>query len=214
MFRTRIKSYVLFCIGLCALLVNAPTIADDTQTVQAYLDKTTSIKAQFVQTVMSDTGIVSEIKEGEVVILKPGQFRWDYAGEYPQVIGSDGQKVWIHDVALRQVSVRPIDNAMALSPAAILSGTTPVADIYNLEFIVEQDDVRWLRLQPKTPSDDLDYQDVQLGFRGEQLVIMRLVDNFSNVNDIEFTNIQTNVPVDVNIFAINVADDVDVVGDF
>lgn len=213
---TSVKLSAAF-IGLTMSMFLAMSIstawAEDAETIQSYLDQTSSIQAEFKQIVHDEFGQLSDEKTGTVTILKPGQFLWLYNGKYPQHIGSNGQKVWIHDVALKQVTVRPIDQAMALSPAAILSGATRLTEVYNLTFLSEQEGAKWLRLTPLNGQVDTDYQDIQLAFRGEQLVAMRLIDNFGNINDIQFFEITVNESIDDDQFEIDVDDDVEVIGD-
>ena len=58
-----------------------------------------------------------------MVLARPDRFRWRYSEPYEQVIVSDGKAVWIYDADLKQVTVRPMGQAMAGSPALLLSSS-------------------------------------------------------------------------------------------
>ena len=44
---------------------------------------------------------------GEVALSAPRLFRWEYTQPYPQLIVADGERVWVFDPDLDQVTVRP-----------------------------------------------------------------------------------------------------------
>ena len=57
-----------------------------------------------------------------MMIARPGKFRWQIEQPYSQLLVGDGEKVWMHDPELRQVTVRKVGAALGGSPAALLAG--------------------------------------------------------------------------------------------
>ena len=53
---------------------------------------------------------------------RPNRFRWTYAAPSELVIVADGEKLWIYDVELKEVTVTPFDDTVGASPAVLLSG--------------------------------------------------------------------------------------------
>jgi hypothetical protein len=52
----------------------------------------------------------------------PGKFRWTYDKPYYQLLVGDGEKLWVHDRDLNQVTVKTLGDALASTPAALLAG--------------------------------------------------------------------------------------------
>lgn len=205
----------LLTLVMVALQVVAPQAiagSKEVNTLKKYFTDAKTLQADFSQLVVDEKGFTIEQKKGTVAIMRPGKFRWDYHGTAPQTIASDGDKMWLYDYELKQVTVRPVDEALAASPAALLSGSANVTKDFNIETGEAYEDVIWLKLSPKQDSADLDYQDIQLGFNNGELFAMRLKDNFNQTTEIQFFDIQVNNGIPLSVFAFNVPRDVDIVG--
>ena len=71
-----------------------------------FLQSTRTLKAEFSQTVIAKSGRKPQQSSGLVAISRPGKLRWEIQKPYPQLVVGDGEKVWIHDPELQQVTVR------------------------------------------------------------------------------------------------------------
>ncbi|HEU4708283.1 MAG TPA: outer membrane lipoprotein chaperone LolA, partial [Methylophilaceae bacterium] len=91
--------------------------------LHAFFEKTQSLRAHFHQTVMDNQGRKVQEVDGTMQLQRPGKFRWDYDKPYVQQIVGDGQKVWLYDPELSQVTVRSVSSALGSSPAALLAGS-------------------------------------------------------------------------------------------
>ena len=67
-----------------------------------------SARADFEQQVHDRNGKLTQESKGSFVFQRPGLFRWVYAKPVDQVIVGDGERVWIHDRDLNQVTVRKL----------------------------------------------------------------------------------------------------------
>jgi outer membrane lipoprotein carrier protein len=65
-----------------------------------------SLYAHFDQQVLKPDGLVEDKSSGEVWLLRPNRFRWQYGGEFPELVVADGQKVWLYDEMLEQVTIK------------------------------------------------------------------------------------------------------------
>ena len=63
-----------------------------------------SIDAEFYQVLKDASDNKVQESSGKVWIKRPGLFRWEYNDPYPQVIVADGERIWIHDPELDQVT--------------------------------------------------------------------------------------------------------------
>ena len=93
--------------GLLACAVFAAR-ADALDTLREFVRDVKSGRASFTQTVTSADGVKKRSSSGSFEFARPNRFRFAYAKPFEQLIVSDGQKVWIHDVDLNQVSVRKL----------------------------------------------------------------------------------------------------------
>ncbi len=116
--------------GRVLMLALAAAVA--TTALPARADAVDTLRS-FVQTVQSRPGRLhagrhlarrreAETSSGEFEFQRPNRFRFDYARPYEQQIVADGQKVWLFDVDLNQVTVRPFDQTLGATPAALLAG--------------------------------------------------------------------------------------------
>jgi chaperone LolA len=71
-----------------------------------FLDSTRTVRADFSQTVVARNGRQGQVSSGVMIISRPGKFRWQIDKPYAQLLVGDGEKIWIHDPDLRQVTVR------------------------------------------------------------------------------------------------------------
>ena len=90
--------------------------------LSGYFESVETLAGEFRQTTHDDTGAVVEQARGRFVMARPQRFVWDYRTPWEQLIVSDGERLWVHDVALEQVVVRPLEEALGVGAAQLLSG--------------------------------------------------------------------------------------------
>ncbi|MEX0385731.1 outer membrane lipoprotein chaperone LolA [Spiribacter onubensis] len=122
-----------------------------------YFEAVETLAGAFRQTTRDETGEVIEEASGHFVIARPQRFVWDYRTPWEQLIVSDGEKLWVHDVALEQVVVRPLEEALGVGAAQLLSGDLSRLE-ENFSLTAGGEDVVILR--PTDPA--WDFQRVQL----------------------------------------------------
>ena len=106
----------------------------------------------------------SKTSSGSFEFARPNRFRFAYAKPFEQVIVADGQKVWIFDADLNQVSSRKLTQALGTTPAALLAGGRPrlQAD-FDLPPCPTRTAWQWVQATPKAKDSVL-----QGGARGLQ----------------------------------------------
>lgn len=201
----RLRTSLWLFIGLCT--VSGAALADP---VEDYFTALKSIQAEFHQTVIDSAGESVQDSRGQVWMQRPGLFRWDYKTPYRQLIVSDGHKLWTYDEDLEQATVKPIDEALSSTPAVLLSGYRPLSEVMSWAPDSDNDAYRWYRLTPK--RDDAAVQSVRIGFTGEQLAIIEVVDGFDNHTRIVFSNVQRNGAVDAALFTLALPAGTDIIG--
>ena len=111
-------------VALFLVLIPGSSNAASLERFQSYVRSTASGRADFEQKVYDKDGKLVQESKGSFSFQRPGRFRWTYV-KPPQVIVGDGERVWIHDRDLNQVTVRRMSKALGSTPAALLAGSRP-----------------------------------------------------------------------------------------
>ena len=198
----------------CALLVLSCSCAAAAETARSKLDAFAkgidAISADFEQQV-SDPNGGGRNSHGTLALKAPHQFRWDVTAPYKQLIVADGEKVWIYDPDLEQVTVRAQGTEEAHSPLTVLTDLSRL----DRDFVASEqgahDGLAWLRLKSKDKEPQFDYCD--LGFDANDLERMRFEDTLGNITEIRFAHWQRNPKLAADAFQFTPPKGVDVVGD-
>jgi outer membrane lipoprotein carrier protein len=176
-----------------------------------FLTNTRTLKAEFTQMVIGKSGRKPQNSSGLVAISRPGKLRWDIQKPYPQLVVGDGEKIWIYDTELKQVTVRKSGQAISGSPAAILSGNNDLEKNFTLSEAGEAEGMAWVEATPK--ASDSGFEKVRLGFAGSDLKAMELQDSFGQTTHIRFSKLERNPALPASTFKFVPPAGVDVVGE-
>jgi outer membrane lipoprotein carrier protein len=196
---------------LCAALLVAASLdarADAVDTLKDFVANVKSGQAQFTQTVTSPDGAKKKNSSGSFEFSRPNRFRFAYAKPYEQLIVSDGQKVWVHDADLNQVSVRKFSQALGATPAALLAGGSLEQD-FTLSALPAKDGLEWAQAVPKAKEGA--FQAVRIGFKGRDLSAVEIVDSFGQRSLLQFTRFVSNEQVAPQKFSFTVPAGADVI---
>ncbi len=177
--------------GVAVCLWGAPEArADAVQTLREFVRDTPSGKSAFTQTVISAEGVRKRSSSGTFEFARPNRFRFEYKRPFAQTIVADGQKVWMHDPDLNQVTVRKLTQALGATPAALLAGTDPERD-FELKAQPSADGLDWVLATPR--QKDAGVHSLRLGFKGKVLAVLEMNDAFGQRSILQFTELQTGV---------------------
>jgi len=204
-------------IILAAFLVSLAQIANAgaIDKLHHFLDTTKTLRAEFAQIVVAKNGKKPQQSTGLVMLSRPGKFRWQIEKPYAQLLVGDGEKVWIYDPDLRQVTVKKVDAALGSTPAALLvgdsSGKNSLEKNFSLREAGEREGYEWVEATPKTP--DSGFEKLQLGFEGNALKAMELSDNFGQTTSLIFLRLESNPALPSSLFHFAPPAGVDVIGE-
>ena len=176
-----------------------------------FLQNTRTLKAEFAQSVIGKNGRKPQLSSGLVTISRPGKLRWEIVKPYPQLVVGDGERIWIYDPELQQVTVRKAGQAISGSPAALLSGNNDLEKNFILKEAGEAEGLAWLDATPK--AADSGFDKVRLGFAGSDLKAMELQDSFGQTTLIRFSKLERNPALPASSFKFTPPSGVDVVGE-
>ena len=187
----------LFALAAALGLLSQFAHADALQALKSFVTDVKSGTAQFSQTVSSPDGKKKKTSSGTFDFQRPNQFRFVYTKPFEQLIVGDGQKVWIFDPDLNQASSRKMDKALGATPAALLAGTNLERD-FTLKALPSEAGVDWVQAMPKQSDGGL--QSLKIGFHGPELAAIDVVDGFGQRSLLQFTSVNTNVPIAADRF--------------
>ncbi|HMM67896.1 MAG TPA: outer membrane lipoprotein chaperone LolA [Dokdonella sp.] len=170
-----------------------------------------TISARFEQSVTGAKGHRGETSSGTLALKAPRQFRWHTTTPFEQLIIADGNRVWIYDPDLEQVSVRSQGAEEAHSPLSVLTDLTRLDHEFQASEAGEREGLRWLKLVSKAKEPEFAF--AELGFDNHGLARMRFEDSLGNTTEIRFSDWQRDPELPADTFAFTPPAGVDVVGD-
>jgi outer membrane lipoprotein carrier protein len=191
--------------ALSAPIANA---ADPVETLRSFVRDVKSGHAEFTQTVTSPDGAKKKSSSGSFDFARPNRFRFAYAKPFEQTIVGDGEKVWIYDVDLNQVSSRKLGQALGATPAALLAGGSLERD-FDLANLPAKDGLEWAEAKPK--AKDGAFQAVRVGFKAGELAALEIIDSFGQKSLLRFNGFAANAQVSAEAFRFKVPAGADVI---
>jgi len=198
------------CLFLSLFLFLQGASASSLERFQSYLRTTQSARGDFEQKVYDKNGKLVQDSRGSFVLLRPNRFRWTYV-KPQQVIVGDGEKVWIHDADLNQVTVRRLSRVLGSTPAALLAGSSDVQEGFELKELGEKDGLEWLEAKPR--EKDAGFERMRLGMSTGGVEAMELVDHFGQTTVLRFSNLVRNPQIEPGTFRFSPPKGADVLGD-
>ena len=203
-------------LAVIAMTVNMPALADDKSPAEGeallhdFVNNVHTLSGRFEQQLVDANDIVVEEANGTLVIQKPGRFRWTYFEPYEQVLVADGLNVWSYDVDLEQVTVKPQEELLGNTPAALLGGAGDVLDDFDyIGSFVDRGTV-WVQLRPI--STDNGFTKIELGFNDGTLRRLIFSDNLEQTTLIALFDVKVNGDIASEEFEFTPPSDVDLVG--
>jgi outer membrane lipoprotein carrier protein len=178
---------------------------------KTFVRGTQSARGEFEQKVYDRSGRPTQESKGSFVFQRPGLFRWLYAKPVDQVIVGDGERVWIHDRDLNQVTVRKLSRALGSTPAALLAGSADVEKAFEMSEAGSKDGIEWLEAKPR--EAEAGFARVRMGFDANGLRAMELFDHFGQTTHLRFLNLARNPKVDPSEFRFQPPKGADVLGE-
>jgi len=175
------------------LLIASPVSAEDAaQRLKAALKNMDNFTTEFKQTLLDEDKNVVQQSRGTLALQRPGKFAWIYTEPFEQRIIADGSELWVYDVELDQVTVKPIDQGLSNAPIMILMKQADVSEQFEVNEVGQREFLYWVELSPHA-ADDLEYTHVYIGIEDDQVRAMEMQDQFGQSTQIVFENQRSGV---------------------
>ena len=206
------KLFATLLIAACSASVGASGL----ESLENFVKTAKGGRAEFTQVVTAPAraGEVAKTKTsaGTFEFSRPNRFRFSYKKPFEQTIVADGQTLWLYDADLNQVTQRAQAQALGSTPAALLASAPDLSALradFTLEAAPDQDGLHWVLARPKAKDGQL--QSVRVGFAGEQLAALDILDSFGQRSAIRFTGMQNNAALPAATFQFKPPQGADVV---
>lgn len=196
------------------LILSFSVLADGISDLNAFVNNISSMSSEFSQVVLDKKGLKLQDVEGVMLFKRPNKFRWDYLKPYQNQIISDGDRLYMYDQDLRQVSINSIAKVAGSTPLLIIAGKN-IEKYFTLKNIDDQvnnegnQNIKWVEAVPK--EEGAGFSKVILGLTENKLSVMKIVDAFEHTTTISFKNAKYNVTLVDNDFLFKLPIGVDVV---
>jgi outer membrane lipoprotein carrier protein len=193
---------------ICLMLASAAPAAElspreKAAELQKTYDNTTTFSADFKQ--LSSMKLSRRQREGRgtLIIKKPGLIRWDYLEPDHQVIISDGEQISMYFSEAEQLIIMPAQEYLQSDVTyAFFAGQGNV--LRDFEIGAPGDDFCCgappdLMLTPKQQHPQVEYLYIWLN---DDFMVdrMQIFDHYGSVNDLTFSNLKLNPPVELDRF--------------
>ena len=206
------KSLATFVLAACAVTAQASGL----DALENFVKSTRSGRAEFTQVVTGPArdgqAARSKTSSGTFEFSRPNRFRFHYTKPFEQTIVADGQTLWLHDVDLNQVTSRKQSQAIGSTPAALIAAAPDLNALrkdFNLDAAGEKDGLQWVQATPKAKEGQL--HSVKVGFRGNELAALEILDSFGQRSVLTFNCLQLNAAVNPEAFSFTPPKGTDVV---
>jgi len=204
--RIRYRGCVHYLCRVCfSLLVLLSTVhaaaAPGAERLEDYLKGLRTLSSRFNQTTLSADGGRMAKSKGTLYLKRPGKFRWEYDSPVKQIIIADGNRVWLHDLELDQVSHRGQSKALSGTPAQLLAAEEPVDRHFKVSPWDGGDERDWVELRPK--KADTQVVRIRIGFIGKRLDTLLMEDSLGQLTRISFTGTKRNPSLKDDLFHID-----------
>ena len=186
------------------------------ESLEAFVKTVKSGRAEFTQTVTAPPkeGQASrdKVSTGSFEFQRPGRFRFDYKKPFVQSIVADGETLWLYDADLNQVTQRTQAQALGSTPAALIAAAPDLRALqadFTLEAAPERDGLQWVKATPKSKDGQL--QSVQVGFQGDALSALEILDSFGQRSVLKFGKVEVNPSLPASAFQFKVPAGADVI---
>lgn len=209
------KNTQLIFASLLIAITSVNASADGLKSLENFMKSAKRGQADFTQTVTSPNkeGQAPRVRtsSGTFAFERPGRFRFIYTQPFAQTIVADGKTLWLFDQDLNQVTQRPQLQALGSTPAALVASSADLAAVrkeFDLESAPQDEGLDWVLALPKTQDGQL--KSVRIGFDGDKLAALDIVDGFGQRSQVRFTAMQSNIKLPAGTFIFKPPADADV----
>ena len=206
------KLFATFALSALTVAAQAGAL----ESLENFVRTAKSGRADFTQVITAPAreGQAARTKSssGTLEFQRPNRFRFEYRKPFEQTIVADGQTLWLHDKDLNQVSQRKQAKVLGSTPAALIAAAPDMESLrrdFELQALPDQGGLQWVQATPRQKEGQL--TNMKVGFRGDQLAALEILDSFGQRSVLTFNGLQVNAGVNEQAFRFTPPKGADVV---
>ena len=173
------------------------------------LGEAETLQAEVEQLILDQNGRQVQQASARLVMRKPDHFYWHATEPYEEVMTTNGERIWIYEPDLEQVTIQDFSNDLSRTPALLLSeDKETLQESFEVSFS-ERNGETHFNLLPRG-SGSL-FESLTLVFADEVLKEMHFEDSLGQQTSMSFRQVQVNEPVDEELFSFEAPPGVEVI---
>jgi outer membrane lipoprotein carrier protein len=180
-------------IGAVFLLAAEWSWASGLEQFKTFISSTHSAKGDFIQRQLKTKNGATKLSNqssGTFMFKRPGKFIWLYQQPYEQLLQADGEKFYLYDKDLNQVTIKALGQSLSTSPAAILFGSNDLEKNFTVKDSGQKEGMDWLAAVPK--DQDSGFTQISIGMQNGVPREMDLQDSFGQTTIIVLQRVEKN----------------------
>lgn len=190
---------------------DTPPAADETaaEPLERFLEQLDTLTADFELRAFTPSGGLIEHSKGTMAVDRPGRFRWHYAPPDELLLVADGESLKMYEFDLEQLTISPLESAAA-DPLSLLSGDGDFRDAFDVVGRYSADGLDWIKLEPIAATAE--FTSVAIGFGGDALQRIDLVDATDSLTRIDLSNLVVNAALPPDLFEFEAPEGATILG--
>lgn len=211
-----ILSFVFLLFPAPAVLAQPLSLEQLTAKTQGVYEKTTDLKALFIQEVTIKSMKKTEREEGTVYFKNPRMMLWDYAKPKSKKLVINAQKAWLYVPEDRMVYVQNAEDVYRSRMAVkFLSGIGKLSEDFQIRFAkdnpIDREGNYNLVLTAKESGSGVDRLHITVDGKIFQIIQCRFKDSFGNTTLLSFSDFSLNTGIPDKFFTFKTPEGVEVV---
>ena len=200
-------SFLFIAMLFFSISVFASTQSIAAEKLSELLNGFTTFQANFTQVTQDGQLEVLQKSSGNMMLMRPGYFRWETQHPDHQIVITNGNTLWIYDVDLQQATKQSIKNT-PMNPAKLLSGKV---DLLLKQFsvtMIPHSKILVFQLTPKNPKQQ--FRSIAIAFKHDKLYRIQIRTNLEQTSTFTFSHIKMNKKLSPALFEFKAPSSVDV----
>lgn len=170
-----------------------------------------TLAADVIQLIVESDGGILEESEIKMYLKKPGGFYWETLSPFPELIVTDGKKLWNYQPDLEQVVVEDWDSSRMELAAQLLNGETEnLAEEYSIESVSDSDsEHQEFELTPFAAESV--YRLISINFLLSNLESIYLNSKNGQQTVWRFENVERNQAIVDSLFTFEAPDNIEII---
>ncbi len=213
---TAILSFALLLLPAPVVRAQPLSLEQLTAKTQEMYDKTTDLKAIFIQEVTIKSMKKTEREEGTVYFKNPRMMLWDYTKPKSKKLVINAQKAWLYVPEDRMVYIQNAEDVYRSRMAVkFLSGIGRLSEDFLIRYSkdtpVDGEGNFHLVLTPKETGSGVDRLSIIVDGKIFQILQCRFNDSFGNTTRLRFSDYSLNTGISDKFFTFKTPEGVEVV---